>query len=427
MTARLFLTVLITSFRLVPSVAQDQVDPKVRLYAQRVHIYLNRVAKSVDPSEKKPRDVIRELMVQKAKQFELSEDKQKEVAGAVARALGEFARELGQKWMNSSNVKQISTDGTSLQTSTLLFETSEAWNTELAKLVDQETLKRWNADRDKRLGDAKKQRDAQMEQLRQQQLEAERRKRAVEMQRAQQTMLAFEQQFPRMMDAGAARQVLRSIEQCLTHRKLALEHVLQKEVAAIAAAVPLNAKQRRRFALAAKGVVAKDAHAVEGLIERVKEIEGDLPEELVQELRGIISISRIPQTSKFWQTSLRAALGEEGLAAYERERKSAREFERDAWIRNVIVLFQNATPLSIVARQKLLDGLMAAEIPTSTLATRFVAASTAYNAIPDEVRADTIDTVLSAQQVEKIKNHGNAVVRALGGGFGNPGFNGAGF
>lgn len=404
-----------------PARAQDEFDPKVRLYAQRVHAYLNRKSMEADAEAKKPREVLRQLMTAKAKQLKLPEEKQKELTAAVDRALGLFARELAAEWLKADDSNRIKTDGQSLQTSTLLFETSDSWNTELSKSLDEDTLARWNEDRDKRLADDIKVRDEQLEKARQKKLAAEKRKREREQQRAQMLIVAAERQLPQMMAAGSYRDVLASIERQLQYRKLALQSILEKEIESIAAVVPLTDKQRRRMEVAIKGVVAKDAQSVTSLSQEFNEIEGDLPKERIEELQKLVSIKRIPVQSAFWQKALRSSLGEDSLAAYQRERESAKQFEREAWARSFIVLVHKATPLSAAKRKELLDGLLESPIPEAVFTSRHTSSAAAYAALPGDIQDAVIGEVLTEKQVKKLST-GVPVPAFRGGGFGNPGF-----
>lgn len=412
-----------------PEAVQDDLDPKVRLYAQRVHAYLNRKSMKADAEAKRPRETIRELVAAKARQLELSHETQKELSAAVDRAIGLFARELGAEWLKADDSNRIRIDGQSLQTSTLLFETSDVWNAELSKLLDEDKLAQWNEDRDARLADEKNARAEQVEQVRQRKLAVEKRKREREQQRAQMVIVAAERQLPPMMAAGSHRAVLAAIERQLKYRKLALQGILEQEIESIAAVVPLTDKQRRRMEVAIKGVVAKDAQSVTSLSQEFDEIEGDLPQERIDELRKLVSIKRIPEQSAFWQKALRSSLGKESLAAFEAERESARQFEREAWARSFIVSIHRATPLSAAKRKQLLEGLLKAEIPESVFTSIYNSTTAAYASLPSEIKNDVLGTVLTDEQVEKIST-GVPEPLFRGGGFGNPGFPapaGAGF
>lgn len=396
--------------------AQDDLDPKVRLYVQRVQAYLNRMPKPVDGNAKKPRDVILELLAEKAKQFQLPEAKQRDIEAAVNPAIGAFATEVAKKWLEAEETYERAVDGESLQKSTMLFELSAAWNRELSKLLDKDKLKAWNEDRDRRLAAEKKAHDEMIEQFRQHRVTKERRKKRAEARQARLLAQRLQLMFETCIQTKKHRRAITAVREHVQYRKQVIEGVLAADIERVNSIVPLTDKQRRRLELATKGVVSKDANAVSGLLEQTEEVEDQLPAELCDKLRAVMQFADVPRRSGFWQRSLASVLGKEAFTQYQAGLAGALQREKQAWAMNIVLRMHQATPLSVATRERIVKALADAEVPRQSLATSAYDSWCAYILIPEEIRRDVLDPVLSEEQRRRITTPGSNM-RELGAGF----------
>ena len=400
-----------------PAFAQEE-DPKVRLYAQRIHAYLNRGPQTVSSKKVKPSEAIRNQIAEKAKEFELSAEKQKKLEEAVTQTLGKFARELATSWLKDNSSQQRSADGKSLQSSTLLFETSAAWNMALAKVLDKDTLTKWNIDRDKRLKGAKEERDAEIEaaQKRIAEQERQRRQREAQLAMAQQQMIF--QQVQVLVGAGNLQQAVPMLRQQLTYRVKALAALLEKEVERLEGQFQLDEKKKRRLVVAIKGVVRKDLDRAISVVEEAEMAGGNLSEELEKKIMDLVHGGSAPEESKFWRAALKSTLGKEKYDKYVLERSNAKEFERDAWARMTVLLFHRAASLTKDQREQMVTRLKAAKLPSIVLSAPPYHSGATYNSIPQKIRREAIADILTAEQIDSVRSgqNGNVIINGGGGG-----------